>query len=119
MPEVKIALTVLVALVLGIRASWVWLLRGRNLVPPWRGTMGSVAISLVILDCLVFVRLFCFGQIGGFGTHYMTTRMVGWYLLASIAITSGAALVKGESRWETFMAGLLTTGLWFGSGFVA
>ena len=119
MPEVKISLTVLVALVLGVRASWVWLLRGRSLVSSWRGTIGSVAISLVLLDCLFFVRLFCIGEIGGFGTHYLTTRMVGWYFLASIVTTSGAALVKGESRWETLIAGLMTTALWFGSGFVA
>lgn len=119
MPEGEIALTVLVALVLGIRASWVWLLRGRSLVSPWRGTMGSVAISLVLMDCLLFVRLFCIGEIGGFGSHDMTTRMVGWYFLGSIVTTSGAVLVRGESRWETLLAGLLTTALWFGSGFVA
>lgn len=119
MPEVGILLTVITTLVLGVRASWVWLLRGRNGVTNWRATAGSVAISLVLLDCLWFVFLFCKGEIGGFGTHYMTTRMVGWYFLASIVATASAWLVKGESRWETLIAGTLTTAPWFGSGLVA
>ena len=86
---------------------------------PWRGTLGSVAISLVLLNCLGFVLVFCRGEIGGFGTHYITTRMVGWYFLASIVATMSAALLKDESRWEAIVSGILTTGLWFGSGFVA
>jgi hypothetical protein len=88
-------------------------------VIPWRGTLGSVAISLVLLNCLGFVLVFCRGEIGGFGTHYITTRMVGWYFLASIVATMSAALLKDESRWEAIVSGILTTGLWFGSGFVA
>jgi len=48
MPEVGIALAVLLALGLGVRSSWVWLFRGRRLVTPWRGTLGSVVISLVL-----------------------------------------------------------------------
>ena len=119
MPEVGIAMAVLLALGLGVRASLVWLFRGRRLVTPWRGTLGSVAISLVLLDCLAFILLFCKGEIGGFGTHYITTRMVGWYFLASIVATMSAVLVKGESRWEAIVSGVLTTALWFGSGFVA
>jgi hypothetical protein len=45
--------------------------------------------------------------------------MVGWYFLASIVATMSAALLKDESRWEAIVSGILTTGLWFGSGFVA
>ena len=117
MPEGGIAIVVLLALGFGVRASWVWLFRGRRLVTPWRGTLGSVVISLVLLNCLGFILAFCKGEIGG--THYITTRMVGWYLLASIVVTTGAALLKDESRWEAIVSGILTTVLWFGSGFVA
>jgi hypothetical protein len=45
--------------------------------------------------------------------------MIGWYFLASIVATMSAVSVKGESRWEAIVSGILTTGLWFGSGFVA
>jgi hypothetical protein len=34
--------------------------------------------------------------------------MVGWYFLASIVTTMGAVLVKGESRWEAIVSGILT-----------
>ena len=86
---------------------------------PWRGTLGSVVISLGLLNCLGFLLVFCRGEIGGFGTHDITTRMVRWYFLGSIVATMSAVLVKGESRWEAIVSGLLTTGLWFGSALVA
>ena len=63
--------------------------------------------------------LLCKCDIGGFGTHYVTTRMVGWYLLGSVAVTGASWLLKGESRREALIAGILVTALWFGSGFVA
>ena len=119
MPEVGIAIAVLLALGLEVRASWVWLFRGQSLVTPWRGTLGSVAISLVLLDCLRFILVFCRGEIGGIGTYYVTTRIVGWYFLASIVTTMSASLLNKESRSEAIVSGILTTGLWFGSGYVA
>jgi hypothetical protein len=118
-PETQIFVAVLVALALGVRASWVWLFKGRTGVSLWRGTLGSLAISLVLLDCLCFIGLCCRGEIGGFGTHYITTRSIGWWFLGSLLATAGASLVKGESRWETMASGLLTTALWFGAANVA
>jgi hypothetical protein len=119
LPEFSILAAWLLALALGVRASWVWACRGRDGLPAWRGTLGAVLISFILLDCLFFIRLACTGEIGGFGTHYMTTRMVGWYFLASMLITAGPLLLRGESRWEAFLSGFLTTALWFGAGFVA
>jgi hypothetical protein len=119
MPEITILVMLLLALGFGVRASWVWVTRGRNGLPAWRGTLGAVAISVVLLDSLFFIKLYCTGAIGGFGTHYMTTRMVGWYFLASLATMAGVALLKGESRWEALVSAFLVTALWFGSGFVA
>jgi hypothetical protein len=118
-PFISILVILIAAVALAIRASWVWFMRGRDGVTRLRGTAGSLAISLVLLDCWCFAILFCQGEIGGFGTHYLTTRMVGWYLLGSIAVTASAWLVKGESRREALIAGVLVTALWFGSGFVA
>jgi hypothetical protein len=116
---VSILVMVILAVALAIRASWVWFMRERDGVSRLRGTAGSLAISLVLLDCWYFAILFCRGEIGGFETHYVTTRMVGWYFWASIAVTAVAWLVKGESRRETLIAGMLVTALWLGSGFVA
>ena len=118
MPVLPIFAIALVVLALGFRASWVWFVRERNSLGAWRGTAGSVAISFILLDCFYFIALFCKGDIGGFGTHYITTRAVGWYLLASLDATASSLITRGESQREALVAGLITA-LWFGSGFVA
>ena len=105
MPELGILLTVLATLALGIRASWVWTLRGRYDASAWRATAGTLSVSLVLLNSLWFICLFCKREIGGSGTHYVTTRLVSWYFLASILVTIGACLVKGEGRREALLAG--------------
>lgn len=119
MSELQIFFTLLSALALGVRASWVWQIRGCKKVQPWRATAGAVAAGVVLLNALWFICVACRGEIGGFGTHYMTTRMVGWYFLASVLTTMSVWLLKGESRWEAFLASFLTTALWFGAGIVA
>jgi hypothetical protein len=96
---------VLTVLALGVRANWAWALRGRFAVSAWRGTAGTVAVSLVLLDCLWFIYLFCIGEIGGFASHYPTPRTVYWYFLGPLLVTTGAAFVEGESRWGNFRLG--------------
>jgi hypothetical protein len=118
-PVAFIIVVSILALTLGIRASWVWFMRERADVTRARRTAGSVAIGLLLLNCCYFALLLCKGQIGGFGTHYITTRMVDWYLLGSMGVTATSWLTKGESRREALIAGALATVLWFGSELVA
>ncbi len=93
----------------------------------WRRTIGAglrttvipVAVALAVLaDWVCFLVLLARGSIGGFGTHYVTTRMISWFLLPSL-ILSALAITAKVARGKLMLASLLVFGLWFGSGIVA
>jgi hypothetical protein len=70
------------------------------------------------MNWLAFLAFMFAGQIGGFGSHYMTTRLADWFLLFSIAVLI-ASFIAYVGRWQLFLASLLVLALWVGSEMVA
>jgi hypothetical protein len=58
------------------------------------------------------------GQIGGFGTHYITTRLADWFLLVSLLLFVGS-IAANVARGKLCLASLLVLALWAGSELVA
>jgi hypothetical protein len=58
------------------------------------------------------------GQIGGFGSHYMTTRLADIFLLVSLGILI-ASFLAYVGRWQLSLASFLMLALWMGSEMVA
>jgi hypothetical protein len=77
------------------------------------------AVALAVLaNWILFLALVAAGQIGGFGTHYITTRLADWFLLLSLLLfvgSIGANVAKGKLS----LASLLVLALWAGSELVA
>jgi len=84
----------------------------------WKGVWPIVAACAVLLNWLLFLAFLCAGQVGGFGSHYMTTRLADWFLLLSLAVLI-ASLIAYVGRWQLFLASLLVLALWVGSEMVA
>ncbi|SRR6266536_3797112 len=77
-----------------------------------------VALVLLVAMRCSFVLFSAAGQIGGFGSHYVTTRLADWLLLASLivlVISVAGKVAKGKLA----LASLLVLALWFGSEMVA
>jgi hypothetical protein len=84
----------------------------RTKILPMLAAMGV----LFVWSC--FVVLLFKGEIGGFGSHYVTTRSADWFLLISllvIAISIASRVAKGKLAF----AGLLVLALWMGAEMVA
>jgi hypothetical protein len=58
-------------------------------------------------------------QIGGFGTHYLTTRSADIFLLISLAALVAAFALKGATRGFAILSAFLMVALWVGSEMVA
>jgi hypothetical protein len=84
----------------------------------WKDVWSLVAASGVLMNWFLFLLFFFAGQIGGFGSHYMTTRLADWFLLLSIAVLI-ASLIAGVGRWQLSLASVLVLALWIGSEMVA
>jgi len=65
-----------------------------------------------------FVLFSVVGQIGGFGTHYVTTRLADWFLLGSLTVFVISVASK-VAKGKLVLASLLVFALWFGSEMVA
>jgi hypothetical protein len=77
-----------------------------------------VALILLVAMWCSFVLFSAAGQIRGFGSHYVTTRLADWFLLASlivVVISVASKVAKGKLA----LASLLILALWFGSEMVA
>lgn len=72
----------------------------------------------VLSNWILFVAFVCAGLIGGFGTHYMTTRLADVFVWFSILVLMVSAVAR-PGRWQLVSASLLLLGLWFGSEMVA
>ena len=83
----------------------------------WKGVWPVVAASAVLINWLVFLAFLFAGKIGGFGSHYMTTRLADWFLLLSLAALI-ASLVACVGRWQLSLASVLVLALWVGSEMV-
>jgi hypothetical protein len=93
----------------------------------WRGTafprQGSRLVlpavaSASFLNWASFILLLTRGSIGGFGTHYMTTRIANWFMLYSFALLLIGVAVK-VARGKIALANALLLALWVGSEVVA
>lgn len=89
-------------------------------VPPthFKNVMPLIAASMAFVNWLLFVGFCVGGQVGGFGTHYVTTRLADVFLLFSLSslIASG---VSSPGRWKLCTASVLVFALWAGSELVA
>ena len=77
-----------------------------------------VAASAVLLNWLLFLAFLFAGQVGGFGSHYMTTRLADWFLLLSLVVLI-ASMIAYVGRWQLSLASVLVLALWVGSEIVA
>jgi len=71
----------------------------------------------VLIDWVLFLTLLACGQIGGFGTHYITTRSANWFLIGSLALLIASIATKVE-RGKLALSCLLVLALWMGSEIV-
>lgn len=86
--------------------------------PGWKGVWPVVAASAVLLNWLMFLAFLLAGQVGGFGSHYMTTRLADWFLLLSIVVLI-VSLIAYVGRWQLSLASVLVLALWVGGEMVA
>ena len=66
----------------------------------------------------MFLAFLLAGQVGGFGSHYMTTRLADWFLLLSIVVLI-VSLIAYVGRWQLSLASVLVLALWVGGEMVA
>jgi hypothetical protein len=76
-------------------------------------------MSAVFANWVLFLYLAYVGQIGGFGTHYMTTRSADLYLIAALGTFVASFALKSKSRALAAIASFLMFTLWGGSELVA
>ena len=107
----------------GIAATWL-------LAPPvlsvvalrrWRRTERAdgktgwllITASAVLGNWGIFVGLALVGQIGGFGSHFMTTRLADVFFLVSLLVLIASFFVQ-IARWQLSLASVLILALWVG-----
>jgi len=104
---------------LGITALVLWLKRSRSELPSWRHTLGVFSVISVVANWVWFLCLAYRGEIGGFGTHFMTTRSADLGLLAALVGLIAAFALKRGSRGFALLSAFLVLALWAGSEMVA
>ena len=114
-----LAVWVLAVPVLGITGLVLWLKTPRLELPVWRNALGVFSIVSVVADWAWFLFLAYRGQIGGFGTHYLTTRSADLFLLLALAGLGAAFALKRGSRGCALLSAFLMLALWGGSEMVA
>jgi len=84
----------------------------------WKATWALVTAVAVLANWLLFTTFIFAGQIGGFGSHYMTTRLADTFLVLSLVVLA-ASFLAYVGRWELSLASFLMLALWVGSEMVA
>ena len=105
--------------VFAVLALRMWLKRSRRDLPPLRSLLGLSSLLVVLASWLLFGRLAYCGQIGGFGTHYITTRSADTFFFVSFFAAMGCAAFKDKSRIFAVLSGSLMAALWAGAQMVA
>jgi hypothetical protein len=77
-----------------------------------------IAVALLGAIWCSFVLFSLTGQIGGFGSHYLTTRLADWFLLGSVIVLV-ISIASKVAKGKLVLASLLVFALWFGSEMVA
>ncbi len=93
-------------------------LRRATGVKAWQKAVFLAVALAITVDLVSFVVAFCTGSIGGFGTHYLTTRTASWFVLGSLMLL-GVAIATKISRGKLTLASFLVFALWVGSEMVA
>ena len=105
--------------VLGVSALVLWFKRLRSGLSTWRSIVGTASVAVVLTSWVLFVWMAHAGQIGGFGSHYMTARVVDRYLLISLGTLATSFALASWSRATAVTASLLMFALWGASELVA
>jgi hypothetical protein len=84
----------------------------------WKARLPFTVAAAVLLNWLLFITFVFVGQIGGFGSHYMTTRLADVFLLVSLLVLI-ASFLTYTGRWALSLASFLMLALWVGSEMVA
>jgi hypothetical protein len=103
----------------GLVALFLWFRRLRGDLPWWRSVVGVLAICTAVANWLWFLWLAKSGEIGGFGTHYMTTRSASRYSLIALGTIGASLALKSRSRAFAVASSGLLFALWGGSQMVA
>ena len=74
--------------------------------------------AAVLANWVLFITFLAAGQIGGFGSHYLTTRLADGFLLVSLLLLV-ASIVAYVGKWQLSLASALMLALWVGSEMVA
>jgi len=84
----------------------------------WKAAFPLITAAAVLANWVVFIAFVAAGQIGGFGSHYMTTRLADVFLLVSLLVLA-ASILTYVGRWQLSLASALMLALWVGSEMVA
>jgi hypothetical protein len=101
---------------LAVLAMRLWKRRERPI--GWKAAWPLITAAAVLANWVLFVAFVLAGQIGGFGSHYMTTRLADVFLLASVVVLI-ASILAYVGRWQLSLASTLMLALWVGSEMVA
>ena len=84
----------------------------------FRARWPAIVGVTVLADWLLFLGFAASGHIGGFGTHYITTRLADWFLFISLLLFVGS-IAANVGRGKLSLASFIVLTLWAGSELVA
>jgi hypothetical protein len=113
---ILVASWILLPIVLVVLSIREW--RRTNEFKTWQRALIIIVAVSILVDLISFLFAIAIGSIGGFGSHYMTTRNADWFVLGSLLILAFSALAK-VSRGKLALGSLLVLALWVGSELVA
>jgi hypothetical protein len=116
---ILLAIWVLSVPLLEVAALVGWFKSLRSKVSIWRNALGLGSVTAVTMNWAWFLFLAYCGQIGGFGTHVMTSRSAGRCSLVPLAALVASFAFKGKSRIFAALSAFLMFALWGGSEMVA
>ncbi len=80
----------------------------------WKNALPVIVGATVLADWVLFLVFLFIGQIGGFGTHYVTNPRIWPFLWLSFVLVIGSLLAT-VGRGKLCLASVLVSALWFGS----
>lgn len=95
-----------------------WKLAPRQHSARLKNAWPIVVATAIACDWILFVVFLATGQIGGFGTHFLTNPTFGVFFWASLVVLI-ASFGAGIARAKLCAASALVSALWFGSLLVA
>jgi hypothetical protein len=102
--------------ILAVLAFRLW--RQKQVPVGWKAAWPIAIGGSVLAIWILFIVFLATGQIGGFGSHYMTTRLADVFLLVSLLVLISSILTY-VGRWQLSLARGLMLALWFGREMVA